>query len=129
MVPNPDSEGPVDGEEVQLKILPHHQKAEAKKSGGGPKLLKLALTGTAVIGGIVGLWWLYKRFFSGKKKAAAKKTNGTTGEGGGKLRRREVIVDEFGDELQGAFEEALDDEGFLEFLLELEEAGVLEAEE
>jgi hypothetical protein len=109
-----DASGPIDGQEIKLDIAPHHQKHPEKKEG--PSLLKVAFTGAAVVGGIVGLYFLYKHFF-GKKDEEKKE--------GGKLRRRGVEFEELEEEFQGVYEAALADEEFLEFLKEVQEKGGL----
>ena len=59
--------GPVDGEEIRMEIAPHHQKHSLKKEGNS--LVKLAVTGAVVVGGIVGVYLLYKHFLSkGRRK-------------------------------------------------------------
>jgi hypothetical protein len=124
MAPKPE-EGPVDGQEVDLKIVPHHQSEAKSQGGGGPNLIKLALTGTAIVGGIVGLWFLYKKFF-GKKKGGEKPNNGGETRNGRMLLKRELEGENVEDTLLTVYETALQDEGFLEFLEELDDAGFLD---
>jgi hypothetical protein len=113
----PSGSGPIDGQEIKLDVVPHHQKHAVKKEG--PSLLKVAFTGAAVVGGIVGLYLLWKRFFGKKDEKDTKEG------GGGKLRRREFKVADVEEEFRGVYEEALADEEFLEFLNEVQESGGL----
>ena len=118
----------VDGQEIDVKIVPHHQEGEGLTGktgdGGGPNLLKLAFTGTAVVGGIVGLWWLYNRIF--RRRSPSGNAGGGNGTPGKKLARRDYSSVKIEEELQHEFDAALNDEGFLGFLEELGEAGLLE---
>jgi hypothetical protein len=110
MSPTPSDSGPVDGQEVKIDVVPHHaaHKVEQRSKGG---IVKIALTGAAVIGGIVGLYFLWRHFF-GKKKNAPN-ANGNNGQ---KFKKRELTEDEMNDEIQAAYYEAMRDEEFLEFL-------------
>jgi hypothetical protein len=117
MSPNPTSEqtgsGPVDGDAVKVEIAPHHQ-AHAKK----PSIGRIALTGAAVVGGVVGLFLLYKHFFG---RRGAKKT-----DRGGKMRKRDFETIDLQDEVNEVYLDALEDEEFLEFLAEVNEKGLFE---
>jgi hypothetical protein len=144
MSPRPsDSEGsgPVDGEKIELKLTPHHQ---AHKPKAGFPLAKTLFTGTAIVGGIVGLYFLYKHFFGKKNKDAANAGNGNNGgnanangngNGGNASRKRDVRWEDVvgfesgtavGDRMMGVYEEALVDEGFLEFMEKVYDGGVLD---
>jgi len=107
--------GPVDGEEVHIDIEPHHSKTPAKKRG---KLVKIAVAGGAAIVGVVILYFLYKKFW-GKKKDAGK-------DGKGKLKKRGMNFDNVENEMRIVYEDALGDDGFLEFLDEMKEAGIFD---
>ena len=149
--PSPDSEGsgPVDGEQIELKLTPHHQ---AHKPNTGFPLAKTLYTGTAIVGGIVGLYFLYKHFFGKKRKNnanagnngnAGNRTgngnngNGNNGQGGNGNRKRDIRWEdvvgfesgtEVGEKMMGVYEEALVDEGFLEFMEKVYDGGVLDLE-
>jgi hypothetical protein len=113
----PSGSGPIDGQEIKLDIAPHHQKHAVKE---GPSLLKVAFTGAAVVGGIVGLYLLWKHFF-GRKDEDKREGGGGGGGAGGKLRRREIKVAEVEEEFRGVYEEAIADEEFMDFLNEIQE--------
>jgi hypothetical protein len=106
--------GPVDGEEIRMDIAPHHQKHPQKQ---GPSFAKVALTGAAVVGGIVGLYLLFKHFFG--KKGARQPTNG-------KLRRRDWKGGDLEEEIGEVYASALEDPEFLEFLEEVKASGLLD---
>jgi hypothetical protein len=136
MSPNPQSDegsGPVDGEQIELKLTPHHQLHRPKK---GFPLAKTLFTGTAIVGGIVGLYFLYKHFF-GKKKKNAGNGGGANGggnggaNGGGNNRKRDVKWEneaQVGEVMKGVYEEALLDEGFLDFMESVYDGGLLDFE-
>ena len=111
MAPHSDDtgSGPVDGEEIKMDIAPHHQRHTHHK---GPGVVKLALTGAAVMGGIVGLYLLYKKFFGKKVPKGSSSSNSTTG----KMKRS--FGGDVDGEVRAVYDEALSDEGFLEFLEE-----------
>ena len=131
MSPHPSSDegsGPVDGEQIELKLTPHHQLHRPKK---GFPLAKTLFTGTAIVGGIVGLYFLYKHFF-GKKRKQNKVGNGGSGDNGGGNRKRDVRWEDgvqVGEVMKGVYEEALLDEGFLEFMESVYDGGFLEFEQ
>jgi hypothetical protein len=101
-----EGSGPVDGQEIKLDLVPHHQKHPAKHGG----FLKTLLTGGAIIGGLVGVYFLWKHFF-GKKKDEGKK-NGRNQ----RFRKRETDETELEEELAAIYAEALADPEFVEFL-------------
>lgn len=106
--------GPVDGGEIRLDIAPHHEKHPHKKENS---IINALFTGAAVVGGVVGLYLLYKHFF-GKKKEENKD---------GKLRKRsEFKVSEVEEEIKAVYTSALEDEGFLDFLEEIQDAGLFD---
>jgi hypothetical protein len=117
MSPNPKPEGsgsgPIDGEEINLQIAPHHE-AHAKKAS----LAKTVLTGAAVVGGVVGLFLLYKHFFG---RRGAKKDDNK-----GKMRKRDFEVTDYQEEVNEVYLEALEDPEFLEFLAEVSDKGLFE---
>ena len=99
-----------------MDIAPHHQKPAPKK---GTSVVKLAFTGAAVVGGIVGLYLLYKHFFG--KKGDDK----TVGKG--KLRKRdEFKASDIEEEMKAVYTSALEDEEFLEFLEEIQGFGLFD---
>jgi hypothetical protein len=108
MSPKPGSDatgsGPVDGEEIKMDIAPHHQQHPHNKNS----IVKNALTGVAIVGGIVGLYILFKHFFGRK---APKKTD----DGKIKLSKRE-FGGQIEEQVRAVYDEALLDDGFLEFL-------------
>jgi hypothetical protein len=118
--PNTDStgSGPVDGEEIKMNIAPHHQKHPHNQ---GPSIVQVALTGAAVVGGIVGLYMLYKRFFGRRNNPDDTNDNARPG----KLVRR-TFGGDIEEEVRAVYDEALQDEGFLEFLEEFEADGLFE---
>lgn len=110
-----EGSGPVDGQEIKLDLIPHHQKHAVKKEGG---LFKTLLTGGVIIGGIVGVYMLWKHFF-GKKKGEAHHPpgqGGAKGKGGGGHRKRALDTEVVEDELAAVYAEALADEEFMDFL-------------
>src|SRR5437763_15054434 len=130
MSPHPsDSEGsgPVDGEQIELKLTPHRQ---AHKPNTGFPLAKTLFTGTAIIGGIVGLYFLYKHFFGKERNNAANRGDGNGGNGsnngnGNGNQKRDIRwedVVEFesgtrvGERMMGAYGEALVAEGVWELM-------------
>ena len=129
MAPRP--ENPPDSEEVDVKVVTtrHDKEANRGGGGGGPNLLKLALTGTAIVGGVIGLWWLYKRFIAGKRHNASRRPPPESNDGNGATRvrmtKRDFNGEEIDEKLLDVYETALQDEGFLGFLEELGEAGLL----
>ena len=99
-----------------MDIAPHHQKHAPKKR---TSVVKLAFTGAAVVGGIVGLYLLYKHFFG--KKGDDK----TVGKG--KLRKRdEFKASDIEEEMKAVYTSALEDEEFLEFLEEIQGFGLFD---
>ena len=128
-----EGSGPVDGEEIQLKLTPHHQLHRPKK---GFPLAKTLFTGAAIVGGIVGLYIFYKHFFVKKRKANTNNGgnaagNGGNGAGGGNNKKRNIAWEEapqVGETMRGVYEEALLDEGFLEFVEGIYEGKVLDLE-
>jgi hypothetical protein len=109
-----EGSGPVDGQEIKLDLVPHHQKHALKKEGG---FLKTLLTGGVIIGGIVGVYMLWKHFF-GKKKVETHHPPGQGGEKGkgGGHRKRELDTKVVEDELAAVYAEAIADEEFMDFL-------------
>jgi hypothetical protein len=118
--PNTDStgSGPVDGEEIKMDIAPHHQKHPHNK---GPSIVQVALTGAAVVGGVVGLYMLYKHFFG--RRDNRDDANGDARPG--KLVRR-AFGGDIEEEVRAVYDEALQDEGFLEFLEDFGDDGLFE---
>ena len=108
MSPKPGSyatgSGAVDGEEIKMDIAPHHQQHPHNKH----TVIKTALTGVAIVGGVVGLYILFKHFFG-------KKTPKKTGDGKVKLSKRE-FGGQVEEQVRAVYDEALLDDGFLEFL-------------
>jgi hypothetical protein len=119
MSPNPKTDetgsGPVDGDAVKVEIAPHHQAHANKKPAS---FGRIALTGAAVVGGVVGIFLLYKHFFG---RRAPKK-----GDRGSKMRKRDFETIDLQDEVNEVYLEALEDEEFLEFLAEVNEKGLFE---
>src|SRR5579859_1642704 len=71
MSPRPDSQestGPVDGQDIKVNFesAPHYAPHKPHEEGG-LSFGKVVLTGAALVGGLVGLYLLYKHFFSKKK--------------------------------------------------------------
>ena len=82
----------------------------------GNSLVKLAVTGAAVVGGIVGVYLLYKHFLSKKEK-----------DGKARLRKRdEFKVSDVEEEMKAVYTSALEDEEFLEFLEEIQGSGLFD---
>jgi hypothetical protein len=121
-MPNSDDtgSGPIDGQEIRFDVVPHHQ----KHSHDGNSLAKIALTGAAIAGGIVGIYFLWKHFFGKKDEKAAE--GHVEGEGSGKLRKRDWKVTDVEDEIAKIYTEALEDPEFVKFLEEIKGSGLLE---
>lgn len=119
MSPNPKTDGtgsgPVDDEAVNIQVATHHEDHEHKKPGRS--VAKIALTGAAVVGGVVGLFLLYKHFFGrrGPKKGDRSK-----------MKKRAFETIDLQDEVKEVYLDALEDEEFLEFLAEVNEQGLFE---
>lgn len=111
--------GPVDGEEIRMEIVPHHQKHPHKQGNSLVKFLFTGAAGAAVVSGIVGLYLLYKHFF-GKKKEEQ------NNQGSAKLRKRsgKFKVSDVEDEMKAVYNFALEDEEFLEFLEQIQASGL-----
>ena len=112
---DPDS-GPVDSQEIRMDIVPHHQKHHKTDNS----LVKVAFTGIAVVGSIAGLYLLYKHFFGKKGENIETAPNGKR-----KLRKRDFKVDDFEERVTSLYAKSLNDEVFLEFLEEAQDAGLL----
>jgi hypothetical protein len=106
--------GPVNGEEIRVEIIPNHQKIAPKTNNS---IVKFAFSGAAVTGGIVGLYLLYRNFFGNND---LKKGDGR------KLRKRGFKVANVEEEMKAVYTNALEDEGFLEFLEEIQGSGLLD---
>jgi len=107
--------GPHDGPETKLDLMPGHQKQAAKQDG---KFLDTLLTGGVVIGGIVGLYLLWKHFFGKEERKNADENEGrqTRSRENSRLRKRTIAYSEANEKLSGLYAGALANEEFLEFL-------------
>jgi len=108
--------GPVDRPEIKLDLIANHQKHVAKPEGG---FLDTLLTGGVVIGGIVGLYLLWKHFFGKKEErkiAEGNERRQTRNPENSRLRKRAIAYSETDEKLSAIYADALADEEFLEFL-------------
>jgi len=107
--------GPHDGPETKLDLMPGHQKQASKQDG---KFLDTLLTGGVVIGGIVGLYLLWKHFFGKEERKNADENEGrqTRSRENSRLRKRTIAYSEANEKLSGLYAGALANEEFLEFL-------------
>jgi hypothetical protein len=116
-----DNRGAVDGEEIQLKLIPHHEKEVENKDGLG----KLLIGGTVVIGGVVLLYLLYKHYIK-PRLLMAKMRHTPIWFGPQAKRKRDFVGDAAKDEMMEIYRDALEDEEFLRFVEEMKESGVLD---
>ena len=116
-----DNRGPVDGEEIQLKLTPHHEKEVEKKGGLG----KLLLGGTVVVGGVVLLYLLYKHYIK-PRLMAARMRHTPIWMGPQAKRKRDFVGDAAQEEMMEIYHDALEDEEFLKFVEEMKDSGMLD---
>jgi hypothetical protein len=118
-----DNRGPVDGEEIELKLTPHHAKDVEKKGGLG----KLLIGGTVVVGGVVLLYLLYKHYIK-PRLMMAKMRHTPIWTGPQAKRKRDFEVgDAAHEEMIQIYNDALEDEEFLRFVEEMKDSGMLDS--
>ena len=109
-----EGSGPVDGQEIKLDLIPHHQKHPIKTEGG---FLKTLLTGGVIIGGIVGLYMLWKHFVAKRKgEGHHPGRGGESGRGGAAPRKRDLDTKDVEEELAAVYTEAIANQEFMDFL-------------